>query len=256
MAIIMDPDGIWNTSAKTINFDYNYGSSNVTITDLYDFLKEEEPMETITDPDDLIHGQNVHIDAEKRDIFLYLDAAGVSGQALYSFLKQEWKTNESLCLHQFPMVAITPEILLFTEGWKIVRGRERYVKNCGWSYEGRDHFVAGFKFLGTVDEKHEIIMQIGNLKDKRFFRVSKGSPKHSINIPATKDTKVSFHVIDENRGLLSTCEMKDIGISALSASLFYVPTSSHPLQERMRTKPLFPKDEYVRDWSALLADHL
>ena len=43
---------------------------------------------------------------------------GVTGQAFYSFLKEEWKTDASLIPYPFPMVSITPEQFEFIDGWR------------------------------------------------------------------------------------------------------------------------------------------
>lgn len=46
-----------------------------------------------------------------------LTTDGVTLQAYYSFLKEEWKDNAELIKFPFPMVAITPEQFEFQEGW-------------------------------------------------------------------------------------------------------------------------------------------
>jgi hypothetical protein len=43
---------------------------------------------------------------------------GVSGQALYSFLKDQWKTNATYIKYPFPMEAITPEQFEFINDWE------------------------------------------------------------------------------------------------------------------------------------------
>ncbi len=57
--------------------------------------------------------KSVHIATGDRDIYLLeqglIDPDGVTEQALYSFLKEEWKDDDTLIPYVFPMVAITPE---------------------------------------------------------------------------------------------------------------------------------------------------
>jgi len=65
--------------------------------------------------------KSVHIATGDRDIYLLeqgrVDADGVTEQALYSFLKEEWKDDDTLIPFVFPMVAITPEQYEFSENW-------------------------------------------------------------------------------------------------------------------------------------------
>ena len=75
---------------------------------------------------------NVHIDTTTKKISVAvgydgvteqtfgdnLTTDGVTMQALYSFLKEEWKTDASLIKFPFPMVAITPEQFEFVDGWQ------------------------------------------------------------------------------------------------------------------------------------------
>ena len=59
-------------------------------------------MALITDPDNLNQGTEITIDTAALTIALTvtgnLSNDGAAGQALYSFLKEEWKTDASLCL--------------------------------------------------------------------------------------------------------------------------------------------------------------
>ena len=70
-------------------------------------------MALITDPDDLNQNTEITIDTSAKTITLAvagnLSNDGVYGQALYSFLKEEWKNDSSLIPYPFPMVSITPE---------------------------------------------------------------------------------------------------------------------------------------------------
>lgn len=65
--------------------------------------------------------KNVHFDTDNRDVYLLeqglLSGDGVSLQALYSFIKVEWKADNDLIKHPFPMIAITPEQFEFIDDW-------------------------------------------------------------------------------------------------------------------------------------------
>jgi len=78
-------------------------------------------MAKIIDPDQLNQGTEVVISTAALTIDLAiagnLSTDGVSMQALYSFLKEEWKSDAALIKFPFPMVAITPEQFEFVDGW-------------------------------------------------------------------------------------------------------------------------------------------
>jgi len=88
-------------------------------------------MAKITDPDSLVRASeraklgddgNIWIDTPTGTISLakYGDLTddGVAIQAVYSYLKEEWKTDAALIKFPFPMVAITPEQFEFVESWQ------------------------------------------------------------------------------------------------------------------------------------------
>jgi len=88
-------------------------------------------MAKILDPDALVRSSslanlgtdgNIWIDAATLTISLgvygLLTTDGVSIQATYSYLKEEWKTDATLIKFAFPMIAITPEQFEFVDGWK------------------------------------------------------------------------------------------------------------------------------------------
>ena len=95
-----------------------------------------------------------------------LDNAGVSGQSLYSFMKEEWKNDNDLIKFPFPMTAITPEQFEFNE-WKPVDEAEssivttdasdtrKLIRTAGWTEVDANGFIekSGFCWLtlGNID---------------------------------------------------------------------------------------------------------
>lgn len=81
-------------------------------------------MAKIIDPDDLTRNTEVFIDPTTSPPYVGLEQAGnlstdgVSLQALYSFLKEQWKSQSDLIKYPFPMVAITPEQFEFVDDWE------------------------------------------------------------------------------------------------------------------------------------------
>jgi hypothetical protein len=68
--------------------------------------------------------KSIHVATGDRDIYTLeqglVDAAGVTEQAKYSFLKEEWKNDSTLIPFIFPMVAITPEQYEYSDNWNPV----------------------------------------------------------------------------------------------------------------------------------------
>lgn len=118
--------------------------------------------------------KNLHFDtANRRFSFLngygsttLLDDEGVVGQALYSFMKEEWKSDNDLIKFPFPMTAITPEQFEFN-GWKPVDEAEssivttspsntrKLIRTAGWSEIDTNGFIekSGICWLtlGNID---------------------------------------------------------------------------------------------------------
>jgi len=94
-------------------------------------------MAIITDPDDLNQGTEITINTTTKEITLTttgnLSNDGVTGQAFYSFLKEEWKNDATLIPYPFPMVSITPEQFEFIKDWTPTNDATRnLLRSCGW----------------------------------------------------------------------------------------------------------------------------
>ena len=82
-------------------------------------------MAIITNPDLLTDPADIVIDTAAKTIEIKTGGAitnagstgGVTGQALYSFLKDRWKASSTYIKYPFPMEAITPESFEFINGW-------------------------------------------------------------------------------------------------------------------------------------------
>ena len=111
-------------------------------------------MALIVDPDLLAQGVEVTITPGSRTITLNLagdlSADGITGLCLYSFLKEEWKTDAALIPYPFPMVAITPEQFEFVDGWKPANDSTRkLIRTAGWR-EISDAAVLNREYMGVV----------------------------------------------------------------------------------------------------------
>lgn len=111
---------------------------------------------------------SVHFDTAARDVYLIeqgnLDVAGVTLQALYSFIKVEWKADPDLIPHPFPMIAITPEQFEFIDDWnpqddtapEVIQSR-KLIRTGGWSEVSETganllQQYAGVVSLGTFED--------------------------------------------------------------------------------------------------------
>jgi hypothetical protein len=117
-------------------------------------------MALITDPDQLNQSTEIDIDTGALTITLNeagnLSADGVTMQALYSFLKEEWRTDATLIPFPFPMVAITPEQFEFVDGWEPADNATRkLMRTGGWREIAANGDVkreyAGIISLGNID---------------------------------------------------------------------------------------------------------
>jgi hypothetical protein len=118
-------------------------------------------MAFITDPDSLNQGTEVTINTGARTIALnaagnLADAGtqaadnGVTGQALYSFLKEEWRTDAALIPFPFPLVAITPEQFEWVADWEPADdATRRFIRTAGWT-EVQTGGAVKREYLGVV----------------------------------------------------------------------------------------------------------
>jgi hypothetical protein len=87
---------------------------------------------------------------------------GVSGQALYSFLKDQWKTNATYIKYPFPMEAITPEQFEFINDWEPADDATRkLIRSAGWAERTaagvlkREYIgVVSLGSLGAIDQPY------------------------------------------------------------------------------------------------------
>jgi hypothetical protein len=117
-------------------------------------------MALIVDPDDLNQGTEVAINTGALTISLLstgnLSEDGVTMQALYSFLKEEWKNDASLIPYPFPMVSITPEQFEFIKGWIPANDTTRnLIRSAGWreinASDAIEREYMGIISLGNID---------------------------------------------------------------------------------------------------------
>lgn len=116
-------------------------------------------MALIADPSDL-SSTEVTINTGTRQITLNngsgnLSDDGVTFQALYSYLKEQWKDDSSLIPFPFPAVAITPEQFEFVSDWEPDSDTTRkLIRTGGWREINQ---------VGGVKREYSGIISLGNI---------------------------------------------------------------------------------------------
>ena len=134
-------------------------------------------MPIIVDPDNLALTTDIVVDTSTLTIEIKTTGSvtnagstgGVSGQALYSFLKEQWKTNATFIKFPFPMEAITPEQFEFQYGWKPKDDTTRnLIRNAGWAEKNSS---------GTVLRSYIGVVSLGSIgaTDQPYYRWNTGS---------------------------------------------------------------------------------
>lgn len=128
-------------------------------------------MAKLVDPDDLAQGTSVVIAPEAitgtqgtsgtiklqpgQGNLIWQD--GVTEQCIYSFLKEEWKSDANLIKYPFPMIAITEESMELTNGWNWAdKTTKRHIRDGGWALKNS---------AGASKEEYANITTLGTFND-------------------------------------------------------------------------------------------
>jgi hypothetical protein len=129
-------------------------------------------MALIVDPDNLNQGTEVAFATGAKTITLNqagnLSTDGVTLKALYSFCKEEWKSDSSLIPFEFPFVPITDESFELVDGWDFADDASRYlIRTAGWSVKNTG---------GNVTQQWSGIIGLGSIEvnDQIYFDQSQG----------------------------------------------------------------------------------
>ena len=138
-------------------------------------------MAIINDPDDLTQGTEVTINTATKEITLNiagnLSNDGVTGQAFYSFLKDQWRADPLLIPYDFPQDSITPEKFEFIKGWKPSNEQTRtLLRFAGWR-EIDDS--------GVLNREYTCPVTLGDiaLADTAYYAFASDSNKTDFDFP-------------------------------------------------------------------------
>lgn len=134
-------------------------------------------MAIITDLDDLVLGTDIVIDTTNKTFEIKTTSAvsnagatgGVRGQALYSWFKYQWKTNNTLNKFKNPMISITDEQFEFINGWKPLDDTTRnLIRSAGWAEKDA---------AGVIKRKYMGIVSLGSIgnTDQPYFSWNGGA---------------------------------------------------------------------------------
>jgi hypothetical protein len=127
-------------------------------------------MALITDPDNLNQGTEVAFNTSAKTITLSeagnLSSDGVTLKALYSFCKEEWRTDAALIPIEFPFTPITDESFELKDGWDFANDASRYlIRTGGWQVLNGSGVVtqiwSGIIGLGSIESDDQLYFDQG-----------------------------------------------------------------------------------------------
>lgn len=131
-------------------------------------------MAKITDPDFL--RQDIEVRIRPTGLFISLHETGnlttdgVTLQAVYSFLKEQWRLDNNLIKYPFPMEAITPEQFELKNSWNFSgQGTKNLVRDGGWAVKDS---------VGLSSEEYINLVTLGSFAatgDKAYYQQSSTS---------------------------------------------------------------------------------
>ena len=142
-------------------------------------------MAKLVDPDSLNQGVEVVINTSAKTIQLLVagnlnnanpgSSSGVTLQCVYSFLKEEWKTDALLNKFKFPLKMFTKTDGIFINGWTWADATTRnLIRDAGWEE------ITGAKYAG--------IISLGNFDattDQAWYQNTPGYNQGTINFNKT-----------------------------------------------------------------------
>lgn len=204
-------------------------------------------MALLTDPDSLNQGTEVTITPATKLIKLNragnLSSDGVTLKCLYSFLKEEWKSDGTLIKYPFPMGPITDEQFELVSGWnfdKTGSGSDytpNLIRTGGWAVKNTGgqttEMWAGVVTLGTVQAGGQIYCQQAGAGAAVNFNLT-GAVNQAIEIyrDDNGDGSPDFDYrgylklfLREQGNVYASSQLADIGVAELTYQVYRFPLS-------------------------------
>lgn len=144
-------------------------------------------MPKIIDPDSIAQTTDIVFDTSARTIQVLSTGAisatgasrdnGITMQCLYSFSKEEWRTDTTLIKFPFPLISITAESFELVNGWDFLDDSSReLVRDAGWALKD-----AG----GVSLEEYMNVATLGNFDNSGtdqayYLQVTGGTPTDTV----------------------------------------------------------------------------
>jgi hypothetical protein len=212
-------------------------------------------MAKILDPDSLVRASalievgtdgNIWIDTAAKEISLAsfgdLSDDGVTIQALYSYLKEEWKSDNELIKYPFPMVAITPEQFEFVDDWKPADANtQNFFRDGGYAIKNTDgssaEEYAGIITLGSLGGSDQVYYQQeldGASSDvvltgavNQCVKVFGDGGGHGLDNSSASDTRSYFKIfVREYQKQYAQSEQADIGVTTFTYQAYRFPLAN------------------------------
>lgn len=212
-------------------------------------------MALILDPDDLADSAlddgsaSVYINTTTQRVKLVktglLSDDGVTLKALYSFLKEQWKTDpndKNLAAFPFPMVPITDESFEFVDGWDFENDLARYlIRTAGWTVRNQAGNAtqrwAGVIGLGAIGASDQLYYFQGGSSPITDV-VLTGQVNQAVQIYRDDngdgtiagddfDRRTSFTLYVREQGqIFGSSALSDIGVTLLDSIAYRFPIST------------------------------
>lgn len=199
-------------------------------------------MPKIIDPSFLSQALEVTFNSTTKTIKLNiagnLSTDGVSMQAVYSFAKEQWKTDANLIKFPFPIVAITEQKFDLVNGWDFFDLATRnLIRDAGWALKDAANVsleeYMGFISLGSVGTLDQIYyQQAAGIASSDV--VLKGAANQAIKIygDASRgafDYRNFFKCfIREQAKIYDQSELLAIGLSKVTYQVYAFPLGNAP----------------------------
>ncbi len=189
---------------------------------------------------------NIWIDATTKKIklaaFGSLSTDGVTIQAFYSYLKEEWKTDSVLIKYPFPMVAITPEQFEFVDDWvpsdietsNLFRDGGYAIKNADGLSAEEYVGVITLGTLGGLDQVYYQQVLDGASSDvvlsgvvNQCIKVYGDGLGVGISNSVAVDNRQYFKIfVREYQKLYAQSQLSDIGVTTFTYQAYRFPLSN------------------------------
>lgn len=197
-------------------------------------------MAVIIDPDKLVQGTEVVINTTAKTIKLAvagnLSNDGVTGQCLYSFLKESWKSDNSLFKFPFPMTSITNEQFEFNYDWiPADEATRKLIRTAGWaeisSASATKRVYAGIISLGSIatsDQPYYQQTETGAAVNTSFT----GAVNEAVQIFGDSsngafDSREYFKLFVREQGKkYSSAQLSDIGVNIMTSIVYRFPLTN------------------------------